>query len=349
MPHSIGQAPSNSAQVCSSVLSGFDRFVARRGIDPVWLDQHFAVSAKTVLPGRRIPLANVCEALFQTSRLLNDGSIGLDYGLEFEPRSLGMFGYLALSSHTVSEALLNMQRFFGDHQQRSALRVIRGPKLTTVEYAIDDPGIRNRRQDAELSLVVIRNILAHAEGGALPLLGMEFVHEVSTSPRHYEDALGCRIRFGCRANRLLLDNADLDRRMTTRDPYLLSLTAASFNEAGSLPQQETIRQRVADSIVSLLPEGEPTLVKVAEMIDVAAWTLRRRLCQEGVNFTTLVDDIRRTAAECHLEEAKLSMLEIAQVLGYAESSGLSRAFTRWHGVSPRAWRNLRGQRPTKTH
>jgi len=349
MSRRIEYTPPSSAQVCASVLTGFDCYVERRGIDPVELVERFALNPHMVKPGQQIPLTNVCEALFQASRLLHDETIGLDYGADFEPRSLGLFGYLALSSETVSLSLQNMARFFAFHQQRSALRVTPGPKATAIEYAIDDPGIVNRRQDADLSIVVIRNILANAEGGALPLLSVEFEHERPSSIRRHEDIFGCRIRFGCKSNRILLNNADLDRKMMTRDPHLLSLMAASLHTAIPPIQTKTVSQRVCDGIMMLLPEGEPTLTRVAEAMHVPVWTLRRQLTQEGANFTELVDEIRRTAAESHLGEGIMSMLEIAQALGYAESSGLSRAFARWHGMSPRTWRHLQGRREPSSH
>jgi AraC-like DNA-binding protein len=50
--------------------------------------------------------------------------------------------------------------------------------------------------------------------------------------------------------------------------------------------------------------------------------------------------VRREAALWHLRQERLSVSELALVLGYSETSAFSRAFRRWFGVSPRQWRTL---------
>jgi AraC-like DNA-binding protein len=52
----------------------------------------------------------------------------------------------------------------------------------------------------------------------------------------------------------------------------------------------------------------------------------------------VLEDTRRTAALRHLEQSRLSIAEIAFVLGYSEPAALHRAFRRWHGATPRDYR-----------
>jgi AraC-like DNA-binding protein len=55
-------------------------------------------------------------------------------------------------------------------------------------------------------------------------------------------------------------------------------------------------------------------------------------------FDALRDDARRQAAEVYLADATLSIGEIAYLLGYSEPGALHRAFKRWHGTTPQAFR-----------
>jgi AraC-like DNA-binding protein len=48
--------------------------------------------------------------------------------------------------------------------------------------------------------------------------------------------------------------------------------------------------------------------------------------------------VRREAAERHLGESALSIAEISFVLGYSEPAAFHRAFRRWHGTTPQAYR-----------
>jgi AraC-like DNA-binding protein len=59
---------------------------------------------------------------------------------------------------------------------------------------------------------------------------------------------------------------------------------------------------------------------------------------EGIGFGQLVEDARKARALLLLEDHKLSMAEIAFLLGYAEPSAFFRAFRRWTGDTPRAFR-----------
>lgn len=52
----------------------------------------------------------------------------------------------------------------------------------------------------------------------------------------------------------------------------------------------------------------------------------------------MLDDTRRQLAEGYLQDAQLPLGEIAALLGFSEQSAFSRAFAKWHGLSPLRWR-----------
>jgi len=65
--------------------------------------------------------------------------------------------------------------------------------------------------------------------------------------------------------------------------------------------------------------------------------LQRRLDDEGTSYKALLNDARASLARSYVREGRLSVTEIAFVLGFAETSTFSRAFRRWTGKSPRAF------------
>ena len=67
--------------------------------------------------------------------------------------------------------------------------------------------------------------------------------------------------------------------------------------------------------------------------------LQRKLREQGLSFTQLLDQIRQDLALQHLGQQNLNISELAPLLGYSETSAFSRAFRRWFGVSPRQWRS----------
>lgn len=102
--------------------------------------------------------------------------------------------------------------------------------------------------------------------------------------------------------------------------------------------------QVCSAIRETLLAGDGSARQVASRLGMSPRTLRRRLSGQGTSFEALQDRIRFELA-CHLlEHSTASLTQIADLLGCAHSSALSRAFRRWTGMSPRDWR---AQRITK--
>ncbi|MGE4404573.1 helix-turn-helix transcriptional regulator [Pseudomonas sp.] len=80
--------------------------------------------------------------------------------------------------------------------------------------------------------------------------------------------------------------------------------------------------------------GEPGLEDIAEQIGMTSWSLQRRLREQGLTFSALVDKQRQEMATYYMRQQQLPISELAPLLGYSETSAFSRAFRRWFGVSP---------------
>ncbi|SNR86808.1 AraC family transcriptional regulator [Pseudomonas segetis] len=84
----------------------------------------------------------------------------------------------------------------------------------------------------------------------------------------------------------------------------------------------------------------PDLEKVAQKLHMSAQTLRRHLREEGTSFQELKDNLRRDLAIYHLGRNEISIQLIAEQLGFSEPSAFHRAFKKWTGLTPGAYRSL---------
>ena len=77
---------------------------------------------------------------------------------------------------------------------------------------------------------------------------------------------------------------------------------------------------------------------LASELGMSRQTLYRKLREEGTTFVELVDDLRRRMAADYLRARKVSVNETAYLVGFTEPSSFVRAFRRWTGMTPSAFR-----------
>ncbi|RKS16311.1 AraC family transcriptional regulator [Pseudomonas sp. WPR_5_2] len=82
----------------------------------------------------------------------------------------------------------------------------------------------------------------------------------------------------------------------------------------------------------------PDLDAVATHLHISPQTLRRHLREEGTSFQELKDQLRRDIAIYHLSRNDLPLQQIAEQLGFSEPSAFHRAFKKWTGLTPGAYR-----------
>jgi AraC-like DNA-binding protein len=87
--------------------------------------------------------------------------------------------------------------------------------------------------------------------------------------------------------------------------------------------------------------GFPSLDVVAASLAVSPCTLKRRLAAQGLSFSALLDSARCDKALLLLESPKLSLDAVAERLGYSTVPNFVRAFHRWTGGTPAAYRRER--------
>ncbi|MHA6493948.1 AraC family transcriptional regulator [Pseudomonas borbori] len=86
----------------------------------------------------------------------------------------------------------------------------------------------------------------------------------------------------------------------------------------------------------------PDLDTVAQQLHMSPQTLRRHLREEGSSFQELKDHLRRDLAIYHLGRDELGIQDIAEQLGFSEPSAFHRAFKKWTGLTPGAYRAQEG-------
>ncbi|MDR2326799.1 MAG: AraC family transcriptional regulator [Acidovorax sp.] len=102
--------------------------------------------------------------------------------------------------------------------------------------------------------------------------------------------------------------------------------------------QTNLAERIRRLLRRHLAEEMPSLEKVSQALALTPQTLRRRLRDEGQGFQSIKDNLRRDAAIEYLAQPELTLLDIANRLGFSEASTFHRAFKGWTGQAPGIYR-----------
>ncbi len=103
-----------------------------------------------------------------------------------------------------------------------------------------------------------------------------------------------------------------------------------------------LRTRVENTIASVLPHGRVLVEDVARSLGVSERTLARKLSDEGLNFTEILQQLRHDLAVRYLDNRKLHVSKIAWLLGFREVSAFTHACKRWTGKTPSELRTAGG-------
>lgn len=106
-----------------------------------------------------------------------------------------------------------------------------------------------------------------------------------------------------------------------------------------LGHAQSLRAQIEAQLLPNLHEGTLSADKVARALGMSRQTLYRRLKEEGVTFAEIHDALRHRMAVDFLTARKVSVNETAYLLGFSEASSFVRAFKRWTGQSPTAYRD----------
>lgn len=179
-------------------------------------------------------------------------------------------------------------------------------------------------------------------GRAMAVREVCFVHPRPRGPldpliAHFGTA---ELRFGNLKNTLVFDAAVLDAPQLTSDPRLLE-TADSLAEAALKKRPaaaDGFRAVVERAVRERLDQPELTIRSIAAGLRMSTRTLQRRLEDEGTGFAEVLDGAREVLARELVARPEVSLSEVAFLLGFAEFATFSRAFKRWTGSPPGAFR-----------
>ena len=306
-----------------------DTFLSDAGIAPELLTQ---VSARVT--------ADQYVALFRTLIERRDDEAMAFLSRPLKRGSFALVARSAIGAPTLEVALRRIAHTFRLLQDDVVLETVREGALAGFALRFGDSAVARPvfHHLHELLLRVFWRLLAWLAGGRLPAARFDFAFETPSYAGSYGKIFPAPLQFEQRQSAFWFD-ATLLQRPVRRDETALRafLADAQANVVMPQPGVDEASGRVRSYLERAQPAW-PDLAAAAVALHMSASTLQRRLAGDGTSFQSLKDELRRDLAIVRLNTSTVPLATLASELGFADSGAFQRAFKRWTGSAPGAYR-----------
>ena len=282
-----------------------------------------------------LPVQRVYQLLDAVVEHTRDESLGLKAGSRMDSGDAGVFDYLLLTSATIGDALDVAQRY----------TVLLNDALTcSVQTHHDWVALRfeSRLRPPAAAEDFLLSSIAVAHPWLRESAGLEcwFLHAPPADLAPFHAAFpGATFRFGAPATAFALPRTQLSVPMPGADAKLHALLRELADiMLARRANQASFADRVRAVVARELSTRPLNAALVARRLQTSSRTLARKLEAEGTSFYSLVDEARRIRALELIRERAQTLDQIAQATGFAHGESFHRAFRRWTGQTPSAYR-----------
>jgi len=290
-------------------------------------------------PHTRIPIDKLEEVFRRASLDEEDPAYGLMAARSWHPGNLGVLGHAWLSSSTLRAGLKRLERYWRIIAERSLVRLSETPAGLKLVYGRKRGDPLHEAVAADIHLSLILDMCRFNAGAALRAVEVTLRRRTPDDPGPYRRFFGCDVAFGGAENALVLSYADADAALPTSNRRLaLAFDQLLTEELAGLDKDDVIT-RCKVALLKSLSSGELSAQEMAKGLHMSQRTLQRRLAEADTTYVNLVDRTRRDLALRLLEDRRRSFTDIAFTLGFSHQSAFVRAFRRWTGQTPSAFRD----------
>jgi len=286
-------------------------------------------------PEERLSVRGQIALLDEAAIALKDDCLGFTLARDFDPREIGLLYYIMASSQTLGDALKRIARYSKITNEALVFGYQEGNRLILSLSYSGVPRHSDRHQIEFCMFGVLRMCRVLTGQNVIPQ-HFSISHHRSGDNSEMARFVGTKVEFGADRDEFALNADARELPLIHADSHLNDLLlkyceAALADRRGDMSQ---LRTRVENAISSVLPHERVRVEDVARSLGMSKRTLARRLSDEGLNFTEILQQLRRDLAVRYLDDRRLHVSKIAWLLGFHEVSAFTHAFKRWTGKTP---------------
>lgn len=302
-------------------------YLATRGVSSLEFFQRLGISPNIFQnPDIWIPRAACFRIANEMASIADDPFGGAYVGHLTEIRSLGVWGDMILGSANIAQACGLAAAHATMLHQGGEVNIVTEGRTTKLIHQFTGRYDADPEQFILGSLAVLRKVpLMSGEPASIR------VHVTSSRKRGddaLEECLGPNLIMNAAYNMIEFDRdlLDIPLKQIRDDAWKTTEALKSTIDTASV-----LHKRISDL-------DQPKLDAISKTIGLSSRTLQRRLKYCGVEFEALRDETRRGEALLLIASGRYTATEIAYMVGYSDQAHFTRAFKRWTGNTPSAYR-----------
>ena len=271
--------------------------------------------------------------------------LGLLLGARQTAAVLGPLAGVVRTAATLGEGLSDLTAFQDRNSSAAVTYMRRQGKDVFFGYGVHDPRPTVSAITQDIVLALLTRIVTELTRDVVRPREYLSMRPLPRQPARWS-SLGAEVRFGEAETGFYLSMADMAVPLPTADRRLHDQAVDGLlSQPALIPAEWTHRTRRA--LRALLLQGFSRMPEVALQLGVNPRTLRRTLAREGTSFEEVRDAVRLAMARDLLSMSTLSIGDLALTLDFANPTTFIRAFRRWTGETPAAWRERYGKRASE--
>lgn len=310
---------------------------AREGVEMAELFREAGLDVALLQqPEERIATSEFIRLLQLVMRRTEDEFIGLGRGSKSKPGTFSMMAHAVINCPNLEKAMQRSARFYHLMDLPLELRLEQGAAESRLYLQVSSPEHGNI---LEAIIFVSLRFWSWLTGCNLEPISIQLDSPEPPQAAEFRRNFRGTVSYANRSNVIVFPNSWLSLPLVQNPLSLskflkdsLALIIVGNRQPIGLPEQ--IRAIISKGYGNTFPDFS----QVCEILSMTPQTLRRRLKEENTSYQAIKDSIRQDAACYYLAKEELSIDEIALMMGFSEASSFHRAFKKWMGKTPAAWR-----------
>ena len=334
-------------QMRAANISGFRTLVAQYGGDARRILERNGIEPAAMSdPDQYIERTCFVDTLEYCSTFFNEPLFGLRLAEMQQPEIYGCVTALARAAPHVREGLHSFIDYFPvAHSQEGTTEIALNGNMAELRWCAPhdfDMSEQALYQGVLLELKIIQMLSRQSFKPSYVSLAVDVRRKDLDT---IEQRLGCRVSTdaGLNADGYRIGYAVgfpapmLDWPVPSSNKLTYTLLK-SYLDRMKVVSSVTVEKRVEAYIRGALASGDCTIERCAKRLGIAVRTLQWHLTKSGLQFSNMVEGQRIECAKHYLLNSDSALCDVASMLGYSEQTSFCRAFRRWTGTTPHAFR-----------